>query len=891
MGQPSPRRWKFLVVTVGVVMLHVGVLGQSGRQPSPQNHKDRRMSAMGAAAADAVYRVAAGRPVTDFHGDPDREVEPGECHNDPRCGRGFRDDPTGTQAEVSIAVDSTGQHVVVGFNDFRGFSANPLSISGFMYSDDGGMTFVDGGQLPSPGTDTIGATRFPQIFGDPEIEYLGGCTFIYSSIIVKKFSATTAVQTMGVHRSVDCGHTWQGPFEVTAATNPNGGLDAAGNPRDAADKEFLSVDPETGRVMMSWSNFTPFAAGGVEIATTYSDNILAPTPTWSPRVVVAAGPDDGQGSNPAFAAGSPNAYVVWARYPFPGTFFGYGNIIAVSRSTDNGVTWSAPANLTSEFVTMDHVLGNDRVHTFPGIAVDNSGGPNAGNVYAVYVNNNSLDGSDIVLQRSTNGGVSFSPPLVLNSRPGSDRSQWFPWVNVDKTTGRVHVMYYDQGIRTSGDMTEVMHTYSDDGGVNWVAPLPLWTRPFNGGWGNDTSQPNLGDYNQAVAQGGELFAAFAVTSRPPLGFADGQPAAFMTVPDVVFRRYTPAIDEEDDDGIKPATLDLQAVTFIDSGGNGHLDRSETALFSLALRNYVTNPLNARKVTGIQAKLSTSTPGVVITQDKSHYDNIESGDTGVNKRDFALRLLPTFVPGTPIELRLDVKSADFGTAIILHTQFTGTPMPSVLLSENFDGVAAGELPVGWLAVHGAGPVTVPWTTSNTFCGSSNGAFHANDNVGATSAARTRFERLFSPAFDVPANAEYLAVEFDVCYDTEEDPNFTVLAYDGFFLRLTDLTPGRTLRSVLSEAFADEFTTGPLLHYPRHLPRSGSTSYFQDMSAWAGYSNGAQHVTMRLPGVGASRMQLRFEYTQDGFATCEAIRPGHACGVFIDNVVVKSVVSAP
>jgi hypothetical protein len=187
--------------------------------------------------------------------------------------------------------------------------------------------------------------------------------------------------------------------------------------------------------------------------------------------------------------------------------------------------------------------------------------------------------------------------------------------------------------------------------------------------------------------------------------------------------------------------------------------------------------------------------------------------------------------------------------------------------------------------------VPWTTSNTFCGSSNGAFHANDNVGATSAARTRFERLFSPAFDVPANAEYLAVEFDVCYDTEEDPNFTVLAYDGFFLRLTDLTPGRTLRSVLSEAFADEFTTGPLLHYPRHLPRSGSTSYFQDMSAWAGYSNGAQHVTMRLPGVGASRMQLRFEYTQDGFATCEAIRPGHACGVFIDNVVVKSVVSAP
>jgi hypothetical protein len=176
---------------------------------------------------------------------------------------------------VTIAVDTSGQHVVIGYNDFRGFNFNPISLSGVMYSDDGGQTFVDGGQLPSPGIDTIGTTRYPQIFGDPELEYLGGCTFIYSSIMVKKFSATTAVQTMSVHQSVDCGHSWQGPFEVTAATNPNGQVTATGVPRDAADKEFMSVDPETGRVILTWSNFTPFAPGGVEIASTYSDNIMA----------------------------------------------------------------------------------------------------------------------------------------------------------------------------------------------------------------------------------------------------------------------------------------------------------------------------------------------------------------------------------------------------------------------------------------------------------------------------------------------------------------------------------------------------------------------------------------------------------------------------------------
>jgi hypothetical protein len=595
--------------------------------------------------------------------------------------------------------------------------------------------------------------------------------------------------------------------------------------------------------------------------------------------------------------------MAWRRFPFPGTFFGFGNTVGFSRSTDNGQTWSAPVELSPEFVTMDQVLGNDRVNTSPSIAVDNSGGPRTGSIYVVYANNNSGDGADIVFQRSMDQGTTFSTPLVLNSRPGNDRAQWFPWVTVDSASGRVHVFYYDQGIAQSGDMTEVLHTYSDDGGSHWLAPLPLSKRPFKAGWGNDTGQPNLGDYNQAVAQNGELFAAWAGTERPPLGFADGQPSASMTVPDFVFRRYVPGVDLEDGDGIKPATVDLQQVTFLDSGGNGYLDPGETATFQFALRNYVTNPLNAAKVRGIQATLATSTPGVLVTQGQSHYDNIDPGASKTNKNNFVVSLLPSFVAGTAIEFRLDVHSADFGAATLWHTQFTGTPVPTEIFSENFDGVDPGVLPPGWTAAHGAPPppmpppavMIVPWTTSNTFCGTgSNGAFHQNANDGPGDPdqfVHTRWERLFSPSFVVPADAEYVTVDFDVCYDTEEDPNFNVLGYDGFFLRVLDATAGRTIRSVLAEAFADEFTTGLLLHYPRHFPRSSNPAYFQDMSAWSGYSNGVKHVRMRLPGMAGSTAQLRFEFTQDGIATCEDVRgAGRTCGVFFDNVVVNSVKSA-
>jgi hypothetical protein len=138
---------------------------------------------------------------------------------------------------------------------------------------------------------------------------------------------------------------------------------------------------------------------------------------------------------------------------------------------------------------------------------------------------------------------------------------------------------------------------------------------------------------------------------------------------------------------------------------------------------------------------------------------------------------------------------------------------------------------------------------------------------------------------------MTIDLDVCYDTEDDRNFNILAYDGFLLRLTDVTPGRFLRSVLVEAFEDEFTTGSFFHYPKHLPRNSNPRYFPngDMSVWAGDSQGSKHVRMRLPGMAGSTVQLRFEYTQDAIAVCRDVRPGHSCGVTVDNIVVKSVKS--
>ena len=40
---------------------------------------------------------------------------------------------------------------------------------------------------------------------------------------------------------------------------------------------------------------------------------------------------------------------------------------------------------------------------------------------------------------------------------------------------------------------------------------------------------------------------------------------------------------------------------------------------------------------------------------------------------------------------------------------------------------------------------------------------------------------------------------------------------------------------------------------------------------------------------SQFQLRFEYAQDQLGLCTDVRPGHTCGVSLDNVVIRNVIS--
>ncbi len=860
---------------LALVLTFLGTEGLNAK-PVKGSAPPSMMSAMGQLAQRVAHALAGmpnGGVGTNFHALVERNpVQPGQD--------GLDSGPAGGQAELAIAVDATGQHIVVGYNDTRGFYVSPRSVSGYAYSDDGGATFVDGGQLPAQGNPplngSIGSTLYPQVYGDPDVKYVpggNGLQFVYSSILfagtgaAPNFSGTA--QTMCIHRSTDGGHTWQGPFEVTAATG-NGD----------ADKEFMDIEPGTGRVLMSWTSF----GSSEDICTTFSDDVMSGNPpTWSPRVVLNGGTlTSDQGSVPRFGpAGSGKVYVAWAEDSSSlHTAYGqiaYGNI-AVAASIDHGATWGPPIQLTADFFPIDYILGNDRVHSFPGLAVDQSPGTNQGNIYVVYAQNNSRDGSDIAFQRSTDGANTFSAPVLLNSRPGNDRSQWFPFVTVDRNTGRVSVVFYDQGIADSGDLMETTWVYSDDGGLTWSQPRPITRRPFHGGYGNDTGQPNLGDYIGAVAQNGTVYAAWAGTP-PFVSFVDGQPNSQFTVPDFYL-------------GIgsnSAAPLNLGQVSFTEDGGNGFLDPGDTVSLSLPLRHFVTNPLfNPQACTGVTETLSSTNTGVLVLSGTQTYPEIAPGQTATNTVPFTVQLQPGFPVGATIEFSLTVTSSQ-GSATLLFSQTTGTPSSTVLWSEDFSGVSPGALPSGWTASHVGGNNTVPWTTRNNVPGApgGNALFHINANDGS-GGDNTRWERASSPSIAIPTNAAYVTLDFDLWYDTEDDPDFNILAYDGATLRILDQTAGHNSRANLVEAFASQIRTGSRYHFPKHLPRSDSSAYFQDMSVWGGASAGWQHAHLELPGMAGTTVLLRWEYTQDANAIATDVRPASTyCGVAVDNIVLSSV----
>ena len=136
------------------------------------------------------------------------------------------------------------------------------------------------------------------------------------------------------------------------------------------------------------------------------------------------------------------------------------------KSTNGGATWSAPVMIASlEDGNRDFPLQRDGRQTLTNyqlrapITGNLVADPTqSGRLYFTFFDNrngvhdvsNPVTNTDVFLTRSTDGGNSWSSPTQVNAADtGSGNDQWFPWVDVDPSSGTVGIVYNDRSYDAS----------------------------------------------------------------------------------------------------------------------------------------------------------------------------------------------------------------------------------------------------------------------------------------------------------------------------------------------------------------------------------------------------------------------------------------------------------
>ncbi len=373
-----------------------------------------------------------------------------------------------TQSETCILA--YGNQVVIGFNDSGSF-ASGSHFTGWSYSDDGGVSFVDGGLLP---TSSIGDA------GDPVMARDETTGRIYFSTL--GFSGSGTIQ---VFRSDDNGHTWMAPVNGT----PGG---------SSEDKQWHTVDnfagPGNGNVYLISRSFG--SGNGIKMYRS-TDQGATFGPSGGVSIVT--------GNQGAFVAVGPD-HSVYA-------FWYAGSSIQVRKSTDQGLTFGSPVTVASGLVGgVNGDLGltglrngtatfsSFRSSEFPHAAVN----PVSGDIYVTYDNiGGGGDKADVYMVMSTNGGATWGSAVSVNDDV-TTKDQWQPTIAVTPDGGRLGIFYYSRQedvannnlFKYYGRLAVISGstvTFDPSFAISDVASLPEFGRDAV------VNSVYMGDYNHAAA--------------------------------------------------------------------------------------------------------------------------------------------------------------------------------------------------------------------------------------------------------------------------------------------------------------------------------------------------------------------------------------------------------
>lgn len=263
-----------------------------------------------------------------------------------------------SQAETTVAA--LGDYRVVGWNDSKGFCVG--AVQGWSTSIDGGVTFVDQGDVPA--LPTGGRYR-----GDP-VHFVDPSTGQF--YILGLYEETPAT---GSGLALLNGHFAGNAFVI------DGNRKILAGGADFLDKEWGCVDPVTHQIFVTYSRFVGGSVSQIELIRSSDGGN-----TWTAPVLLhdAAQNNLVQGSRPVIGANG-ELIVYWYE-----SFTSFANPFSkhhVRISTDGGNTFGPDviaATFVENFTTGGAGYRRGFAPTFASIAVDRSTGPHRGRIYLAW---------------------------------------------------------------------------------------------------------------------------------------------------------------------------------------------------------------------------------------------------------------------------------------------------------------------------------------------------------------------------------------------------------------------------------------------------------------------------------------------------------------------------
>ncbi len=372
--------------------------------------------------------------------------------------------------EPSMAMNSVDpSNMVIGWRQFDTISSN-FRQAGMAYTTDGGVNWNNQGPLQ------------PGIFrSDPVLDADSDGTIYYYSLTANGNQTEFSCQ---MFITSDGGATWSNPI-------PAGG----------GDKQWMAIDRSGGMgngfIYAAWSPFysccpSGFFTRSIDGGVNYLMPINLPEDIyWG---TLSVGPDG-------------ELYVC-------GRDVNNDPVVIRSDNAQNG-------GQTPNFPQVRVVnLGGNSVFgggPNPGgllgqydIATDNSEGPTRGNVYLLAsVNPPGSDPCDVKFSRSTDGGLTWSTPIRINTdQTGSGRFNWFGTMSV-APCGRIDVIWNDMRDDPGGQFSAMYYSSSSDGGLTWSNNVQV-TPAFNSLIGHP-NQNKIGDYYDMRSTDDAVHIAYAAT--------------------------------------------------------------------------------------------------------------------------------------------------------------------------------------------------------------------------------------------------------------------------------------------------------------------------------------------------------------------------------------------